>query len=277
MTLGTRICFSSSSPPASRQHSSGSKTDASRPPGRRYTSQEVNEAIARRIPEAAIRALVFDFDGLILDTETAEHQAWQELYRQHGTELPLERWVECIGTSTGEWSPYDQLERQIGELVDRDRLRRGVTTRTAEILADRSTLPGVTEFIDRAGELSMPIGVASSSSRSWVESHLMRLGLHGRFDAIRCSDDVDNVKPDPEVYLNVCQALGAEPRASVAVEDSPNGIRAAKAAGLYCVSVPNALTRNLSMDTADLVLVSLVSVTLDDVLERANVARRRTG
>ncbi len=228
-----------------------------------------------RIPEVAIRALVFDFDGLILDTETAEHQSWQELYREYGAELPLERWLECVGTSMDAWNPYDQLERQLGELVDRERLRVRVAARTAEILADRSILPGVKEFIERAKELDLPVGVASSSSRSWVESHLERLALHHRFDAIRCSDDVDRVKPDPELYLSVCRALDADANSSIAVEDSPNGIRAAKAAGLYCVSVPNALTRNLSMDAADLVLVSLAAISLDEVLHRAATASNR--
>lgn len=231
--------------------------------------------IGVRTPEAAIRALVFDFDGLILDTETAEHQAWQELYREHGAELPLERWVEGIGASWDQWSPYDQLEQQLGELVDRERVRASVRTRTSEILSDRSILPGVTEFLERAGELGLATGVASSSTRAWVQGHLRRLGLHDRFDAICCADDVGRVKPDPELYLSICDALDATPCEAIAVEDSPNGIRAAKAAGLYCVSVPNALTRMLSMDAADLVLVSLASVSLDEVIERAARPSRR--
>jgi beta-phosphoglucomutase-like phosphatase (HAD superfamily) len=133
----------------------------------------------------------------------------------------------------------------------------------------------VTDFIDRAGELGMPVGVASSSSRQWVETHLARLGLLDRFDVVRCSDDVDRVKPDPALYLSVCAALGADTDESIAVEDSPHGIRAAKAAGLFCISVPNALTRSLCMDAADLVLVSLASITLDEVIERARPRRVR--
>ena len=170
----------------------------------------------------------------------------------------------------GIFNPYEQLERQLGELVDRDRIAVRVRTRTHEILADRSTLPGVTDFIERAHELRMGLGVASSSSRSWVEEHLRRLGLIDAFAVIRCSDDVERVKPDPALYLAVCRELDASPDQSIAIEDSPNGIRAAKDAGLFCVSVPNALTRNLSMDAADLVLVSLASISLDEVIERAD-------
>lgn len=207
---------------------------------------------------------------MILDTETADHQAWQEIYAEHGTVLPLERWLECIGTDAADpFDPIEQLERQLGELIDRPRLRVLAAARTREILEHRSTLPGVTDYIVRASELGLALGVASSSSRSWVETHLDRLGLHGAFDAIRCSDDVAHVKPDPALYLAVCDALSAEPARCIAIEDSPQGIRSAKGAGLYCVSVPNALTRHLSMDEADLVLVSLASVALDEIIERA--------
>jgi len=227
-------------------------------------------------PEAVIRALVFDFDGLILDTETAEHQAWQELYAEHGTELPLDRWLDCIGTAmAGRFDPIEQLERQIGELVDRRRVVARVRTRTQEILVDRATLPGVTDYIERARELGLGVAVASSSSRAWVTSHLRRLGLLDAFAAIRCSDDVPRVKPDPALYLSVCDALAVRPEQSIAIEDSPHGIRSAKTAGLFCVSVPNALTRHLSMDAADLVLVSLASTPLDEVIERARRPRDR--
>lgn len=234
----------------------------------------VGRARSRSSPEAIIRALVFDFDGLILDTETAEHQAWQELYAEHGAEFPLDQFLECIGTSMASiFDPYEPLERQLGELVDRDRLRTLLRVRKAEILADRSTLPGVTDFIDRAGALGLALGVASSSSRQWVEGHLRRLCLLDAFDVIRCSDDVARVKPDPELYLSVCTALRVPAEKSIAIEDSPHGIRSAKDAGLYCVSVPNALTRNLSLDAADLVLVSLATISLDEVIERANRPR----
>lgn len=170
---------------------------------------------------------------------------------------------------TGLFDPVEQLERQLGELVDRERLRAHVRTRTHEILADRSTLPGVTDYIARADELGLGLAVASSSSREWVTSHLRRLGLLEAFRVIRCSDDVARVKPDPELYTSVCQALATPPGRCIAIEDSPHGIRSAKSAGLYCVSVPNALTRHLSLDAADLVLVSLAATTLDEVIERA--------
>lgn len=207
---------------------------------------------------------------MILDTQTAEHQAWQDIYAEHGTVLPFERWLHGLGSPDANgFDPIDQLERQLGELVDRQRLREVAAARTREILADRSTLPGVTDTLVRANELGLLLGVASSSSRSWVESHLDHLGLREAFDAICCADDVARVKPDPALHLAVCAGLAVAPADCIAIEDSPHGIRSAKDAGLYCVSVPNALTRHLSMDEADLVLVSLASITLDEIVERA--------
>jgi HAD superfamily hydrolase (TIGR01509 family) len=223
--------------------------------------------------EVAIRALVFDFDGLILDTETAEHQAWQEVYREHGTELPHALWVEGIGSDGRAFEPYDQLERQLGELIDRAAIRVRRRERLNDILSGRSILPGVAEFIERAISLDLQLGVASSSPREWVEGHLAHLLLRPHFSVVRCAEDVERVKPAPDLYLSVTDALGVRPDQTIAIEDSPNGIAAAKAAGLYCISVPNAMTRNLAMDAADLVLVSLASLSLDEVLERARRAR----
>ncbi len=226
-------------------------------------------------PETPIRALIFDFDGLILDTETADHQAWQEVYQDHGTQLPLNRWLECVGASDTSFDPYDQLERQLGELVDRERIRQTQHARVQEILDERSTLPGVKEFISNAQQRRMSLAVASSSPRAWVEEHLSRLGLLAQFDLIRCPGAGDCAGPSPQLYLSVVADLGVDPARAIAVADSPPGIMAAKGAGLYCISVPNALTRSLSMDAADLALLSLSSTTLDDVIERARRCGRR--
>jgi len=166
------------------------------------------------------------------------------------------------------------MERQLGELVNRPAILERQRARTAEILDGRSILPDVMQFIDQARTRDMRLAVTSGSSRSWVEQHLQRLGLHHHFDVIRCADDVERPKPDPALHLAVVTALEVAPSETIAVEDSPRGIEAAKAAGLYCVSVPNALTRSLALDEADLALLSLATTTLDEIVERA--ARQRT-
>jgi beta-phosphoglucomutase-like phosphatase (HAD superfamily) len=113
------------------------------------------------------------------------------------------------------------------------------------------------------------LAVASSSSRAWVAGHLQRLGVLERFEVLKCSDDVERVKPDPALYRAACEHLGVPPARAVAIEDSPNGILAAKRAGLFCVAVPNALTGRLVLDAADLRLASLSELPLANLLTLA--------
>jgi HAD superfamily hydrolase (TIGR01509 family) len=214
-----------------------------------------------------IRALIFDFDGLILDTEVPEFQSWQETFQDHGCHLPLEAWVACIGTSSDVFDPYAYLETQLGCSVDRDALRTRHRQRCAALLASQPVLPGVQTYIDDAQRLGLQRGVASSSSRAWVTGHLERLGLLAHFASIRCADDVSQVKPDPALYRLTLETLGVRPDEAIAFEDSPNGILAAKRAGLFCVAVPNALTCGLPLHHADLQCASLADMPLEVLLD----------
>jgi HAD superfamily hydrolase (TIGR01509 family) len=198
------------------------------------------------------------------------HQAWREIYAAYGTRMPSEDRGEGQGPIAADLDPCSQLERQLGERVDRVQLRHQAARRKAELLSDETPVPGVTAFIDRANEIGLALGVASNSDRNRVESNLERLALRECFDAIRCAEDVEEKMPDPAVYFSVCKALDVPPAESIAVQSSPGGIRSAKGAGLYCISVPDRLTGSVSMDRADLVLVSLNAVTLDEVVERAS-------
>ena len=137
-----------------------------------------------------------------------------------------------------------------------------------ESIDAQAILPGVREYVDEARRLGLRLGVASSSSRRWVEGHLQRLGLRDRFDVIRCADDVPRVKPDPALYRAVLDATGVRPEDAMALEDSPNGVLAAKRAGLTCVAVPNALTARLDLSHADLSLTSLADLPLAELLSR---------
>ncbi len=223
-----------------------------------------------------IRALVFDFDGLILDTEVPEFQSWQEIYAEHGARLDLEVWAHCIGSSDHGWDPYAHLGEACGRVIDREAIRAARRARVHELLESQPVLPGVEACLAEARGHGLGLAVASSSTRSWVEGHLTRLGLDGAFDVIRTSDDVRRTKPDPELYVSAVEALGVEPRDAIALEDSPNGIAAAREAGLFCVVVPNPLTRQLVVDGADLRLASLADMSLAELLHTAGrtVGRR---
>jgi HAD superfamily hydrolase (TIGR01509 family) len=212
-----------------------------------------------------IKALIFDFDGLILDTEGPDYQAWQETYESFGCALPLAEWAAEIGTY-GAFDPYEYLARQLGRPIDRAAVRARRRTRFAELIEQQAVLPGVEIYLREARERGLRVGIASSSPRSWVVGHLARFGLDQSFDCIKTADDVERVKPDPALYLAALDSLDAQAHEALAFEDSPNGALAATRAGIYCVAVPNRLTQQLALDAANLRLASLAELPLGALL-----------
>jgi HAD superfamily hydrolase (TIGR01509 family) len=203
-----------------------------------------------------IKALVFDFDGLILDTEEPVYRSWLELYRAHGEDLPFDRWIQIVGSSNAAFDPRGHLETRLGRALTQEALDQRIARRT-QLVLEQPVLPGVSDLIDAAVARGLKLGVASSSSCEWVNGHLDRVGLRGRFTCIRCRDDVAAVKPAPDLYLSALECLGVRAQDAIAIEDSPNGIAAARAAGMWCVAVPNGITAGLDFSHADLVLKSL--------------------
>jgi HAD superfamily hydrolase (TIGR01509 family) len=210
-----------------------------------------------------LRAVVFDFDGLILDTEVPDLRSWQETFTAHGAELDTGVWNALVGTAAGSWDPYRALAEATGRPVDRPAVRAARRACYAELVARETVRPGVAACLREARRRSLRIGLASSSDRPWVRGHLERLGLLADFDALATGDEVTRAKPDPELYTLALRRLGIPPGAALALEDSPNGAAAARAAGLRCVIVPNDVTRHLPLDAADLVLDSLEQLDLD--------------
>jgi len=213
-----------------------------------------------------IRALIMDFDGLILDTEGPAYQSWLEIFEEFGAELPLSVWETWIGGSPHGFDPCGYLEGQVGHSVDREGLTRRALEREEELIEAKGVLPGVEGYIADAKRLGLKLGLASSSDCEWVFKYLEKLGLGDKFDCIKCADDVEKVKPELDLYLAVLEGLDVPPQEAIALEDSPNGITSAQAAGLFCVVVPNALTLRLHTDHADLRLDSLADVALGDLL-----------
>ena len=218
-----------------------------------------------------IHALVFDFDGLILETEEPIFRSWQEIYREFGCELAFEDWAKIIGTTETDWDPLVALEQQLGcSLGQQVEINRRQHARETELILAQSVLPGVEQYLQDARRLGLKIGLASSSTCAWVAGHLERLGLREYFQVIRASDHVQHTKPDPELYRSALDGLGVQPKQAVAFEDSPNGILAANRAGMWSVAVPNSLTRRLPVDHADLRLETLAALPLESVLEEFN-------
>lgn len=222
-----------------------------------------------------IRSIIFDFDGLILETEGPIFQSWQELYQDYGREITIDEWGKIIGTAENTFDPLAALEEQLGQILDRASLVPRRRQRESDLIAIQPVLPGVEDYLKSARRLGLKIGLASSSSCEWVTGHLERLGLLDYFDCIKTADDVQFTKPDPELYQAVLEELGLRPQEAIVFEDSPNGILAAKQAGLICIAVPNALTRQLSTNHADFRLDSLEEMPLDELICRVENEVRR--
>lgn len=214
-----------------------------------------------------IKALIFDFDGTILDTETPGYQAFQELYAEYGAELPLAVWQQAIGTQGG-FDPYAYLEERIGRPVDRTVLRNQFEKWNQALIAQQQPLPGVASYLQAAKALGLRLGVASSSHLDWVEGHLRRLGLLPHFTCLRTADHVEQVKPDPALYLRAMECLDVGPDEAIAIEDSRNGALAAVRAGLRCVVIPNPMTSDMDFGAVNLRLDSLADLDLGALIER---------
>ena len=214
-----------------------------------------------------IKGLVFDFDGLIYDTETCDYEALQWLYGQYHQELSLEIWGQCIGTAH-EFDPVVHLFELVKSDSTLDELYEARWQRFEELLAEQGPMPGVVQYIEQAEELDLRIGLASSSPQSWVERYLRRINLLESFETICTADDVEDVKPDPALYTLAVNQLGIRPNEAIAFEDSPNGALGAKRAGLYCVVIPNRVTQNLSFGDYDLRLDSLEDMELHELIRK---------
>lgn len=212
-----------------------------------------------------MRALIFDFDGLILDTESTDFEAWARLYEQHGHELPRERWVATIGTDGAAFDPASHLGVLLGRVLDVQAVRAERRPVRDALVRSLDPLPGVVDWLEAARARGLPLAIASSSPLAWVERHLRHVGLDHYFAEIVTVDQVERAKPHPDLYQCALEKLGVAAEHGLALEDSPHGLAAAGAAGLRCVAVPGPMTRHLDFAGAALVLESLVERTLESV------------
>lgn len=213
-----------------------------------------------------IEALLFDFDGLLYDSETSEYEVWRELYAAHGVEFPRELWQQRVmGRPPGAsgFDPLDHLERIAAPGLDPARTEAERARRRDELFP-HALIDGAGDLLARARARGLRTAIVSSNDRARIEEHLARAGQAADFDVIVTADgDVARGKPSPALYLEALAALGVPAERAVAFEDSPNGVRSAKAAGLYVVAVPNWLTQGASgLEAADEELASLADYAL---------------
>ncbi|MBX3095603.1 MAG: HAD family phosphatase [Fimbriimonadaceae bacterium] len=207
------------------------------------------------------QAVVFDFDGLILDTESAEHRSWKAEFRAHGVTLEDTEWNKCVGVGPDGWDVYTHLRELIGDydqpLVAASRFRR-----FEQLIGDPPMpQPGAVELIQKLESVGMPMAIASSSTYAWVDGYLRRLGLRQYFPWIMSRDIAGRAKPFPDSYAAACRALSVAPSNALAIEDSPAGATAARDAGMDVIVVPNAVTSKMGQIPSTAQFESLVAAT----------------
>lgn len=216
-----------------------------------------------------IKGIIFDFDGLIFDTETNQYAVYQEMFAEHGAELPIARWQQEIGTHSG-FSALDYLEELLERKLEQDALREQFSSKYHAKMAEEKARAGVEDYLKAAKEQGLKIGLASSSNFHWVSTNLKKLGLYEYFECIKTSDHVENVKPDPALYFLAAECLGLAPEECLVFEDSANGALAAKRAGMNCVIVPNPVTHTMNFCDVEHRLESMADMTLAEVLDHVN-------
>lgn len=217
-----------------------------------------------------IKALLFDFDGLILDTETPEYRIWQKIYQEHGQEMLPETWGQIIGGyGISNFDGATHLAELVGGDLNIGKMRDRFRFESDAMILQQPILLGVVDYLNDARGMGLRLVVASSSPHNWVDAHLARLGLADRFDAIICGDDVlpGRTKPHPDLFLKALNILGLKSDEAIVFEDSPNGVTAARTAGIIVISVPNPVTTLLKVNGANMTLASLAQISLEELLK----------
>lgn len=188
------------------------------------------------------RGIIFDFDGVLVDTEKAIYQSWTALYQREGQELPLAIYAPCFGAGYSRWDPAAHLESLTGKRYDWEKENALRQEHIMQSLSRMGLMPGAAELMDWCAGQGIRMTVASSSSRRWVAGWLDRLGIHDLFCGVFCRTDGYPVKPDPALFLAAQQCLALPAGECLVIEDSENGTLAAARAGIPCVAIPNSMT-----------------------------------
>jgi HAD superfamily hydrolase (TIGR01509 family) len=223
-----------------------------------------------------LKALIFDFDGLILDTETPEVMVWQSIYQDHGFELPVHEWEKTVGGyGVSNFDAAEHLAFLSSGQLDSVSLKSRYRKEAHEIIHASPVLPGVVQIIEEAKKSGLKVSIGSSSPHSWVDEHAKRLGIFHYFDHVICADDVapGRTKPNPDIYLKALEQLNVKKNEAVIFEDSLNGVLAARRAEIFVVAVPNPLTAKMGV-TGDMTVSSLIELSLQELFAKIERIKR---
>lgn len=213
-----------------------------------------------------IKAVIFDFDGLIVDTETAWYESYRKVSEAYGVDLKIDVWGQFVGASFEDFDPMDYIEEHANRQVNREVFKQEADVVFADIMDHAQVRPGVIDYLEEAKRSGLRIALASSSNRNWVESYLNKFNIRSYFEVVNTSDDVERIKPAPDLYEKTISDLGIDGSEAVAFEDSFHGMTAAKAAGVYCVVVPNQVTAHMEFIGNDGRLSSMAEKDLHTVI-----------
>ncbi|ADU29009.1 HAD family hydrolase [Evansella cellulosilytica] len=215
-----------------------------------------------------IKAVIFDCDGLLIDTETPWYLALKEIYESYQLDLPLEVYAQCIGSNFDGYDPYFSLKKQAQELVNIDETKNKARTIHKRLMKEQQLRPGVVEYLQDAKRLGLKVALASSSNREWIEEQLKAFQILSFFDSIHTGDTVERVKPFPDLYEAALRSLHVKKEEAVVFEDSLNGLKAANNAGIPCVVIPNEVTAHLPFKTHTHKLASMGDMPLESLLQK---------
>lgn len=220
----------------------------------------------------AVEAIIFDFDGTIVDTESADYVSWQEVFKANGLDLGIEKWKQRVGKVIVDgivdvFDPAVYFEQLTGRQLTS--AERGAQHQHyMQLCAELPILPGVMDVLTKAKAAGIRLGVASNSDRAWVEGWARHYSVWDYFGSVLTREDVQNPKPAPEIYLESARRLGVPVERCIAIEDSPTGMEAALAAGMRCIGVPNWLTIHLDRPVVTLSLNALADIGYEGLMAR---------
>ncbi len=212
-------------------------------------------------------AVIFDFDGLLMDTESTSLLSWEYEWSQWGLELDRATFFAPHGGDVSD-QRYASLAGAVGPSFDRELSHRRRETYRDDLHRTLGLSAGIGAWLSEAAELGLHLAVASSSPLDWVTGHLARAGVGDAFEVVAAGNEVDDHKPAPDVYRLALTRLGILPGHGVAVEDTPHGVEAAHRAGLRAIAIPNPHVDPTRCATAELVLGSAAELTLRDALRK---------
>jgi HAD superfamily hydrolase (TIGR01509 family) len=224
-----------------------------------------------------LAAVIFDFDGIVLDSETPEYESHRQIFERCGAQLTADEWCSQIGVWTqGHHERWHARLCEVSPLAPDWPAFAAEQTRRFQALVPLAPMQGIRELLDALHARGVPTAIASSAPTRWVVPAAAGIGVSDRFQAIVAGDQVLNRKPAPDVYLEALRRLGADPLRTIAIEDSAPGIASARAAGLKTVAIPHWLTARHDLSAADLRVAHADELTLD-ILERLIAGHRLSG